>query len=442
MAVLTGEFGLSVLGQWAPLYDSLLAEIFHVTGPDPVWPKLFQTLLAPLPIACAYALARAAASRESPPAAVGPRRAGRIAAWLVALDPSLVAFSGYLYTETLFTTLLLGAAWALFRRPGARSRGDLVAGGVLFGLAILTRSVVLYFGVVWPLWEVLRGRRRQATQALAVFGIALLLVLPWTVRNAFKYHALLLVDGTLGRTAYFAFSESLFNRDLGYVGPGRGLPARPECRVGIAPGAPPLPDAAELEALFPPGWHGLLGRRGPRLALYRTREFATRDLAAASRCELRHGLAFARAHPGVVATHVLRRFYAFWGPNSYLLRWVRQGFYGSGPLGRDAYPEVKALVVGWHVALVLCALLAFGRRSLPPFLAWAALLVAYYTGVHMLAVAHSRYRLPVMPFVMIAAASWLADPRPPEGRGRRAAVIAAGAGFLVMAAHYAIARLP
>ncbi len=105
--VLTAEFGLGVLGQWAPLYDALLAGVFGVAGPDPFWPKLLQVLLSPVPIACAYALARSAASIP----------AARIAAWLVALDPTLLSFSHYLYTETLFVSLLLGAALALFQHP-------------------------------------------------------------------------------------------------------------------------------------------------------------------------------------------------------------------------------------------------------------------------------------------------------------------------------------
>jgi 4-amino-4-deoxy-L-arabinose transferase-like glycosyltransferase len=430
--VLTAEFGLSVLGQWAPLYDAMLAGVFRIAGPDPLAPKLLQVALSPLPIVCAYALARAATSE----------RAGRIAAWLLAVDPSLVAFSHYLYTETLFVSLLLLASWALFRRPQGRTRGDLLLAGVLFGLTILTRSVALYFLAAWAGFEALRGRRREAAQAALVFAVALAVVLPWTLRNAFKYHDLLLVDGTLGRTAYFAFSEALFNRDLGYVGPRQELPARAECQVGEAPGAPALPDAAALEAPFPEGWHGLLGRRPAGLPIHRTREFATRDLAAASRCELGRALAFMGERPGVVAGHGLRRFYAFWGPNSYLLRWVKHGFYGDGPLARSSYPGWKLLVVGWHVALVACAILAFGRRRVPAFLVFSALFVGYYTAVHMLAVAHSRYRLPVMPFVMIATATWLADPKLPEGRARAAAVSGVLLLFVALSTHYALVRLP
>lgn len=430
--VLVTHFGTGVLGHWAPGYDALLGGTFALAGPHPVAAKVLQVGLSTLAIPLVYGLARAQISR----------RAAGVAALLVAVDPTLAAFSHYLFPETLFIALLLAAVLALFRRPDARTRADLVTAGLLFGLTTLTRSVALYFLLAWAAFAALRGRRREALQAATVFAVALAVVLPWTLRNAFKYETFLLVDGTLARTAYFAFSEGFFNRDLGYLHRDAQTPEREPCSVGEAPGAPALPPVDELVEIFPEGMHGLLGRREPKMAVYRARTFATLDVAAEEDCELERGLAFARAHPGTVAGHVLHRFYAFWGPNSYLLRWVKHGFYGDGPLAQSSYAWLKPAVVAWHVALVVCAVLAFGRRRLSPVLVFAALFVAYYTAIHMLAVAHSRYRLPVMPFVMLAASSWLAEPRLPEGRARMLGVLAVLVGFLALAAHYAWVRLP
>jgi hypothetical protein len=60
----------------------------------------------------------------------------------------------------------------------------------------------------------------------------------------------------------------------------------------------------------------------------------------------------------------------------------------------------------------------------------------------MLAVAYSRYRLPLMPLVGVLAALWLAEPRAPEGRARRLGVGVALLGVLGLCAHYALVRLP
>jgi 4-amino-4-deoxy-L-arabinose transferase-like glycosyltransferase len=425
-------FGPGVLGQWAPLYDGLLAAVFAGASPDPVAAKALQVCLSTATIAGVYALAGAS----------GSLRAARLAAALCALDPTLIAFSHYLFSETLFIALLVAAACALFAAPQPRSRRRTWAAGALFGLAILTRSVGLYFLVLWAAWEWLRGRRQEAADAARVLAVALLVVLPWTARNAFKYHDFLLVDATLGRTAYFAFGERFFSWDLGYAGSGPVRPLRDECAVGLAPGAPQLPPAREIQARLHPTLFGLTSESAAELPIWRTRRFATEDLAAGQRCELANALAFAREHPTTVAGHVAHRFYALWGPNSYLLRSVFVGTYEGGPLERATYPLWKAVVVALHVLAGAGALLALGRRRLPPFVAWSALFVGYYTVVHMLAVAYSRYRLPLMPFVFVAAALWLCEPRAPEGRARRLAVGGSLLGFVALCVHYAIVRLP
>ena len=87
-------------------------------------------------------------------------------------------------------------------------------------------------------------------------------------------------------------------------------------------------------------------------------------------------------------------------------------------------------------------ILAFGRRELPYFTRWSGLFLLYYTAIHMLAVAFSRYRLPVMPIVIVLASQWFAQPRLPEGRVRWIAVSAALAGFSLLSAIYLRVHLP
>lgn len=432
MSVLAAHLGPQVFGQWAPGYDALLAAIFRVFGPDPFVAKLFQTAISTATLPLVYDLARAG----------GSRRAARIAAALFALDPTLAAYTHYLFSETLFVALFVLAAWLLFRRGGERGVGDCVAAGAVFGLAVLTRSVGIYFLLLWAAWSAFRGRRHEARDAAVVLAVTLAVLAPWTVRNAFKYHGFLLVDGTLGRTAYFAFSDVWFNQDLGFLGWQQQTRNREECKVGRAPGLDPLPPVAELEALFPPGMGGILGARPAALPISRTRHFASLDLVASQRCELAHAFEFARREPVTTAANLARRLYAFWGPNSFVLRWTHEGVYGAGPLGPAHYRPLKWTVVALHVFVLAAALLAWGRRGAGDFARWVALFVLYYSAIHALAVAHSRYRLPVMPFLMVIGAGWLADPRPPEGGARGAAVAAGLAALLALCAHYAWTRLP
>lgn len=54
----------------------------------------------------------------------------------------------------------------------------------------------------------------------------------------------------------------------------------------------------------------------------------------------------------------------------------------------------------------------------------------------------SRYRLPIMPFVIVLASVWLAAPHRPEGRVRLAALGLIGIAFAIFSAHYLATILP
>jgi hypothetical protein len=207
----------------------------------------------------------------------------------------------------------------------------------------------------------------------------------------------------------------------------------------------PLPATRELEGLFPAPSDPrsvLPDQRALRRTIEAVRRYAWLDDPALTRCELAHAGAFAREQPGVMARQMLRRFHDFWGPNSFLLRAIHMGVYPDGPLAREHFALVKWIVLAGYLPLVAAAILCFGRRELPDFARWAGLFLAYYTAIHMLAIASSRYRLAVMPLVIVLASSWLADPVLPQGRFRRIGLALALAGFAALSAHYVTVHLP
>ena len=431
--VLAAHFGERAIGHWAPGYEAFLGAVFAAAGPHPIAARAAQVLISTLTVALVYGIARR----------VSGRKAARIAGTLSALDPSLIAYSHYLYSETLLAALLAGAAYALCRRPEAPTRREGIAAGVLLGFATLTRSYVLYFLPIWVGWLALRRRWEEARSALGALLVALAIVAPWTLRNAMVYGDFLLVDGTAGLTAHFAFNEVLFNSDLGYPRPGPLVRRhRARCPPVPEPRRELLPPVAELKELFSPGLLDARTARRLPAELARARRFAGQDTPAVQRCELARALAFARQRPELVLEHIAARPYAFWGPNSFLLRSVHGRAYPGGVLGRDSYPVVKAVVVGSYLLVVTAAILALGRPGRSRFAEWTLLLCAYATAVHSLAVAYSRYRLPLMPLLMVLASVWLARPQAPA-RGRRAVLAyTALAAFLVLSIHYVSLRLP
>jgi 4-amino-4-deoxy-L-arabinose transferase-like glycosyltransferase len=113
-------------------------------------------------------------------------RAGIAAAAVAALYPPLVWISSYVWRETLFSMLALVAALLLARgavaaAPDARGSNVWIAtAGLVVGIAILTRPVMIFFVPLGALWL---WRRRDLTAAILFIVIAAACVLPWMIRN-------------------------------------------------------------------------------------------------------------------------------------------------------------------------------------------------------------------------------------------------------------------
>lgn len=437
MGVLVSHLGHEVIGQWGPAYETFLAATFWVAGPDPVAPKIAQVLISTATVAMVYAIGHRA----------GGQRTGRIAAVICALYPSLVAYSTLLFSETLFLALIVGGMTPLFGLPGERTRTRCVAAGVLLGLATLTRSVVLCFLPVWIAWAAVRGRWREAVDGGIILVVVLAVVLPWTVRNWVRYGGFLLVDGTVAQTSYIAFSEVLFNTDLGFDDWRDHLPrSRSRCPFEPVQDLKPLPPVQDMALFFPPPSRSIV-KSGPALTsrLDRVVRHATLDFPRMEKCETSRAFRFAVENPDIVARQMARRFYAFWGPNSFLLRSVYLGTYRGGPLRPSSYGWVKWGVIASYLLVMVPALFALGKigsPGAPAVVEWSALFCACYTAVHMAAVAYSRYRLPVMPMAIVLGSLWLGAPSLPKSFVGRGIVAVLVAGFLVLSAHYVATGLP
>jgi hypothetical protein len=115
-------------------------------------------------------------------------KAGLVAAGIAAFYPELVWFASHFWVETIFTVLLWWAMERLLAADGEGSSKAALASGLLWGLAILTRETVLYFlpfAALWLAWRRAGGARRAAM----LLAAAVLVVLPWTIRNWVVFHA-------------------------------------------------------------------------------------------------------------------------------------------------------------------------------------------------------------------------------------------------------------
>lgn len=181
----------------APLYPLVLAGSLWLVGGDLHLAALPNVLLSVANVALVYLLARQLASRllttERPYATV----AGLLAAVLLTLG----TFASLYMAETLFSFLLTAALVCLLHWQQRIRIGWLLLAGLLYGLAVLTRSLPLAFLPVVLAWLVLAPRPAKASSLLArllpavLFGLCVALtVAPWTLRNCQAYGQCILVE--------------------------------------------------------------------------------------------------------------------------------------------------------------------------------------------------------------------------------------------------------
>jgi 4-amino-4-deoxy-L-arabinose transferase-like glycosyltransferase len=305
------------------------------------------------------------------------RRAARGAALAIAAYPFLVAYPLALVSENLFMPLLtLALVLTLRARARANAASSLLA-GLVFGLASLTRSVVSGFVIVsagWIWWGA-ENKRAGLVSSGAMVLSWMLVIAPWVARNWLVYGQPTWIETSLGYNLY-----------LGYHPQSTGT-----FQYGISLDLLPVVDDAERSTL---------------------------GMSAFRR--------FVSLYPSRVPYLMVRKAGYLWGLDTRLLVY----YYSNNLVG---------LWPGWALGLVLLAAcmpwvfvsLAAGMGSawgpMRPRKALVVLLVLYYTAIHMLIMAESRFHMPLLPVLAVLAALAL------DGHGwRRSAVWQRALGLCVV----------
>src|SRR5262245_12583728 len=290
-----------------------------------------QTILGSALVAVAIALGRAPFGWRE---AIG-------AGLLAALDPTLVAHSHYLWSETLAAVLLglaLAAAVAAQRAAGPWAAAG---SGVLFGLAALTREVALPIAAACALWLATTApppRPRAAARAALLLALAAAVVAPWTLRNA------RLLDRFVPVATVGAFAAREGNT--------------------FAQGDWMRSSLAELKA-------------------FRAEYFAIADESARLDFARRQTLERIRAEqPLWLPKKLVRTFAELWSPDSFLFLKLGHGAYG--PLPPLAVRSILGVAAASTALVLVAAILGAagapeGRRS------FAALVVGAFFAVHVAA---------------------------------------------------------
>jgi hypothetical protein len=303
-------------------------------------------------------------------------RAGRLAAWAAALYPDLVWFPAHFWSETVFLVLLFWGFERLLAAGGARSREAALLAGLSFGLASLTREPALYFVPLAALW--LLGSPATRRQALAFGLAALAVVAPWTLRNLVVWDAFVPVS-TFGP----------FNLWLGNTRMTR----------------------AEVYAEYA----GVPGR----IAKYRhTQRRALETIAG--------------RQPLWIFEKLRDELPRFFEADAQALAHLRRGAYG--PVSDAVLRLAAALFVLPYLAVLLAFVRGLARAPLGRG-AWLLLaFAAYYVMLHVASHGFARFRLPVLPILLLFGAAGLVAGAAAVGARRRAAAAALGVALALAVA--------
>jgi len=122
---------------------------------------------------------------------VGGNRVGLIAAAIAAVYPNLWISDGLVMSESVSCLLVALALWAILVWADAPTLRGAVLIGVTAGLGALARSelILLVPAAAAVMWIVGRrtGVSRPVVQVAAAIGVAVLVLLPWTIFNFARF---------------------------------------------------------------------------------------------------------------------------------------------------------------------------------------------------------------------------------------------------------------
>ncbi|MGW8249889.1 MAG: ArnT family glycosyltransferase [Anaerolineales bacterium] len=194
----------SITARRPPLYSLFLAGVYNLFGDSLRSALIANGLLGVLTVYLTYKIA---CLGFTPLVAL-------CAAMIMASTPSLVLYSGLLASENLAIALLLGSLLLFLDNLKDFAAWRAILAGILVGLAILTRPVVLIAPIMWFMILIIRRQPfewvvRQGFLISAAVGLTLL---PWVFRNWLVYDRFIPLSTDFGSVLLIGFnSESRGN---------------------------------------------------------------------------------------------------------------------------------------------------------------------------------------------------------------------------------------
>ncbi len=311
---------------------------------------------------------------------VASRSVGLGAAALAAVYPMLFLSEATLMADALYVALVTLTLICAYRAYDDPKPARFVALGAAIGVATLTRAEGALLGVVVavPLGIVLRdlvARARVERVAIAL-GVAVVIVAPWTIRNAVRFHAFVGVSNNVATLVDGA------NCDATYGGGQLGLWRETFSQTGAA-----ARTLLQADACF----------EGFDIA---DPHF---DEAKAASMHTRAGASYARHHLGSLPKVTVVRVLRTWGGYT-----PRQQVDFESLEGRPRAWQMRGTLMYWVLAPLAVAgavMLRRRRRLLWPLVATAVAVTIVAASTY----GQQRFRIAAEPAIVVLAAVTLVE---------------------------------
>ena len=340
-----------------PAYQLFIAAIYRVFGHNPEAVRIAQAFISALLAAMVYFFAIKLLKNN---------KLGITAGIIVGLLPSFIAYTGLLFTETLFTFFYLFSFLVLYLAIEQESNLYYIFTGILLGLGALVspRTQYITIFILFGFLFLFNKKKKAIMNFLLISLFFILTILPWTVRNyAISGKFIFLADYYRGNSYWLAF-----NKD--------GLTELDYTKEPLKSIAQRLTDRSK--------WNELL------------HEAAMNDL---------------KKYPLSYPKNCLKRFLKLWFASH------SNNFYGFRETLADAFKKRHSFIFIFKLMLLLVnsiiVLLGFWGMCIKRRY-WKELLVlyipiSYLTAIHTLFVTSPRLQIPMMPFLIIFSSYAIID---------------------------------
>lgn len=382
-------------------YPALAAGIYRVFGETPGFVMLANALFGALAVFACHRIA----------ARGGTRLQALVAGSLVACHPDLVTYTPALMTEGVTAALVTVVLWLALRLSERPSLARILAAALALAMATYVRPQCLVLGPLLPV-ALARGAtasarwKRAGLAALAVTGVALLAIAPWSARNCARMGRCALVSVNDGWNLLIGTNPAAWGGWAEVVVPERCAGIEDEAETNACFGTA----ARDEIAAHPLAWASLAPRK---LAV-------TFNYAGAGPWYLRAANPDALSEPGKRVLGGVTVLFERLAVAGALIAVARRLAAMRAATGSRAAASALVIAVagvawcfvpdlGWLGVVALAvsagAAVALDReRRLPPILALVAVQVASTAVVHAVFFGSGRYALVTFPVVTVLAA--------------------------------------